>query len=240
MKKFLLSILVVLIGVLLPSELSAQTAESYLKQAKAISKQSQEQFNLYKKAAELGNAEAQYQVGEYLFSGLGGVIKDRYQALEWYKSAAEKDHAEAQTMIGNYYRSGYAGLTQSREEAFKWYNKAVENGSASAMIQLGELYQLGIEGFLEKDYDMAHRYFLNAAYNGEEDMAYFYLYCLYLYYVKDNNEAIYWLKRDADYQYKNQEWERYELRLKWLRELGVEYSSGSKSTNTQSTPKRKQ
>lgn len=237
MKKFLLSILVVLIGVLLPSELSAQTAESYLKQAKAISKQSQEQFNLYKKAAELGNAEAQYQVGEYLFYGLGGVIKDKYQALEWYKSAAEKDHAEAQTMIGIYYRGGYAGLTQSREEAFKWYNKAVENGSASAMNELGLLYQRGIEGFLEKDYDMAHRYFLNAAYNGEESLAYFYLYCLYRYDVKDNNEAIYWLKRDADYEYKNQDWEGYEQDLKWLRELGVEYSSGPKSTNTQSTPK---
>ena len=240
MKKFLLSILVVLIGVLLPSELSAQTAESYLKQAKASPEQTQEQFNLYKKAAELGNAEAQYQVGEYLYYGLRGVIKDEYQAIEWYKSAAEKDHAEAQYRIGECYKYGEAGLTKSKEEAFKWFKKSVENGSASAMTDLGLMYEYGIEGFLEKDYDMAHRYFLNAVYNGDKedvDRAYLFLYLLYRSSVNDNNEAIYWLKRGADHYYKNQDWDSYERNLKWLRELGVEYSSGTKSTNTQSTPK---
>ena len=49
----------------------------------------------YKKAAEQGNAEAQYEVGQMYYYGKG-VAKDRIQADYWYKKASEQGHADAQ------------------------------------------------------------------------------------------------------------------------------------------------
>ena len=48
----------------------------------------------FQKAANQGNAMAQYQLGVCLENGIG-VVKDEREAIEWYKKAAELGHEEA-------------------------------------------------------------------------------------------------------------------------------------------------
>jgi TPR repeat protein len=45
-------------------------------------------------AAELGHADAQYQVGSAYQTG-SGVLVDKNAAVGWYSEAAEQGHADA-------------------------------------------------------------------------------------------------------------------------------------------------
>ena len=52
----------------------------------------------YTRAAELGNAEAQYKLGVCYLNG-DGVEKDRTEALKWLREAAERGHAKAKKAL---------------------------------------------------------------------------------------------------------------------------------------------
>ncbi len=51
-------------------------------------------FEWYKKAAEQGNVDAQFKLGEYYRDGKG-VVQDLEKAVEWFTKAAEQGHAKA-------------------------------------------------------------------------------------------------------------------------------------------------
>ena len=61
--------------------------------------------NDYRKAAEQGDANAQYHLGNCYFNGYG-VTKDGSQAIYWWKKAAEKGFPEAQVLLGSMYFNG--------------------------------------------------------------------------------------------------------------------------------------
>lgn len=48
----------------------------------------------YKKSAENGNRNAQYQLGRRYYFG-NGVNEKKTEAVKWYQKAAEQNHAEA-------------------------------------------------------------------------------------------------------------------------------------------------
>ena len=48
----------------------------------------------FQKAAQQGNADAQYYLGECYYHGLG-VKKDKRQGIRWYQNAARQGHADA-------------------------------------------------------------------------------------------------------------------------------------------------
>ena len=75
----------------------------------------------YRKAAEQGYMEAQYELGRCYEIGLG-LPSDRYQASKWYLKAAERGHAEAQYYLGKYYEN-----LENWEMAIKWYQKFLLN-----------------------------------------------------------------------------------------------------------------
>ena len=77
---------------------------------------------LYRENAELGDAEAQYQMGGLYRLG-NGVEQDYAEAEEWYRRAAEQDHVEAQYWLGRLYEGGL-GVEQDSSEAAEWYGKA--------------------------------------------------------------------------------------------------------------------
>ena len=52
----------------------------------------------YRKAAEQGEAKAQFLLGGKYFEGKG-VAQDKQQALEWYRKAAENGDTKAQAKI---------------------------------------------------------------------------------------------------------------------------------------------
>lgn len=87
---------------------------------------------LYKKAAELGNAKAQCLWGEMLENGRG-VQKDPVEAVRWYRKSAEQGNPDGQYRLGMSYEIGYGrGLTPDRNTAYQWYQKAAAQGHGRA------------------------------------------------------------------------------------------------------------
>ena len=72
-----------------------------------------------RKAAEQGDAKAQFNLGDAYFFG-EGVAKDQAEAMKWLRKAAEQGDAKAQFNLGNAYKYGI-GVGQDRAEAMKWY-----------------------------------------------------------------------------------------------------------------------
>lgn len=96
-----------------------------------------ESFKWYLKAAELGDADAQNEVG--LDYGYGsGVLPDFAESVRWYRKAAEQGNAHAMNNLGIAYEHG-SGVPQDRNEAIKWYRKAAEKGDEQAKENLRSL-----------------------------------------------------------------------------------------------------
>lgn len=88
----------------------------------------------FRKAAELGHAEAQYRLGD-CYECARGVNKDLREAFKWYRKAAKQGHAEAQYRLGKCYEYG-EGVEKDSAKAAMWYRKAAEQGDESAKFSL--------------------------------------------------------------------------------------------------------
>lgn len=125
-------------------------------------------FNWYLKAAEQGNAEAQYNVALCYYLG-DGVEEDKRTAFNWFLKAAEQGDAEAQCYVGYYYDEGKGGAVEENKKiAFEWYLKAAEQDNALAQSLVAGLYALG-EG-TEKNKTEAFNWGLKAAEHGDAEM----------------------------------------------------------------------
>src|SRR5947207_3330226 len=69
-----------------------------------------EAVKLYRRAAEHGNATAQYNLGVSYENGQG-VAQDSAEAAKWYRLAADQGHPKAQYSLGISYDLG-KGLPQ--------------------------------------------------------------------------------------------------------------------------------
>ena len=119
----------------------------------------------YRKAAELGIAEAQLQLGAMYMIG-AGVEKDLSKAAEWLGKAAVQENFDAQYLLGLMYAEG-EGVQQDYTEAAKWYRKAAEQGDADAQCKLGAMYFLGTG--IEQNQAKAIEWLQKAAAQGQQD-----------------------------------------------------------------------
>ena len=94
-------------------------------------------FEQYHKAAEQGDAKAQFNLG-WCYSKGEGVAKDTKTAVAWYRKAAEQGDMAAQYALGACYFCG-EGVGKDEAEAVNWYRKAAEQGYALAREALKEL-----------------------------------------------------------------------------------------------------
>ena len=107
----------------------------------------------YRKAAEQGDADAQYKLGLCYQDGRG-VGKDEGEAEKWQDKAREiwrknaedapvvSDAEDAETSFNlgmNYYRG--EGVPQDYIEAIKWFRKAADQGFAEAQYNLTRCYE---------------------------------------------------------------------------------------------------
>ena len=150
----------------------------------------------YRRAAEQGNAAAQFGLGIVCAEGRG-VRRDDQEAVKWYRRAAEQGYAGAQNSLGvmceigkdyqeaiSWYRKAAEqhdvaaqcnlgkmyfygwGVCKDDQEAVKWYRKAAEQDYVDAQYSLGQMYFDG-EG-VPQDYVQAHKWFnLATAREGE-------------------------------------------------------------------------
>jgi len=98
-------------------------------------------FEEFKRLAEMGDADAQFNLGLSYQYGTGVAI-DLPKAIKWYTLAAEAGFAAAQCNLGTCFSNG-DGVAVDKREAVKWYTRAAEAGNAEAQCNLGHFYFTG-------------------------------------------------------------------------------------------------
>ncbi len=149
-----------------------------------------------RRAAEQGNAEAQFMLG--VAYGLGkGVPQDYTQEAYWDRKAAEQGIAWAQFGLGELYYNGN-GLPQDYAQAAVWLRMAADQGIPDAQFSLGTLYDSG-KG-VSQDYAQAVVWYRKAADQGNVD-AQFSLGVMYFFgkgVPQDLAQAVVWFRKAAE------------------------------------------
>ncbi len=111
--------------------------------------ESEEKMNLLRRAAELGSANAQRDVGCCLCTGEHGWEKDEAEGRKWYLRAAEQGHVEAQYDVGYMFLAGEGGEPDV-PGGMSWLETAASNdldpAAESAARQLADVYERGLFG----------------------------------------------------------------------------------------------
>ena len=95
----------------------------------------------YKAAAEQGDADAQFYLGNMYYKGQG-VKQDYAQAVKWHKAAAKQGNARGQAFLGVMYLFG-EGVPQNYQLAKEWFGKACDNGYQPACDLYRKLNEQG-------------------------------------------------------------------------------------------------
>lgn len=146
------------------------------------------------KAANLGLAKAQYDLGEEYYRSI-----DYEQAVQWFERAAKQGHVQAQNDLGYCHLYGKGGDTDYNK-AFEWISKAAEQDNKYATYNMGVCYKNGWA--VEQDYEKAAYWFGKSA---DKDYApafpqLGYLYANGLGVAQDYEQAFQWYKKGANRQ----------------------------------------
>ena len=102
-------------------------------------------YNEWLPLAELGDAEAQYNLGVLHDEG-AGVKQDLAAAVNWYQKAASQGFIDAQTNLGMMYYHGH-GIERDYQAAARWFRQAAEQGDEEARECLEKIAnELGDDG----------------------------------------------------------------------------------------------
>lgn len=127
----------------------------------------EEAVKWFRKAAELGHAEAQWYLGYRLMDGIGTPV-DEVEGLSWFHRAAAGGKIEAHNHIGYSYYYG-KGVEQDHAQAAYWYRKGADLGDPCAMNNLSLLYETGCG--VEQNLEQALFWCRKAAAQGDKSAA---------------------------------------------------------------------
>ncbi|KAG0354503.1 hypothetical protein BG005_006446 [Podila minutissima] len=149
----------------------------------------------YRLAAEGGDLNGQYNLGQMIYNGRG-VRLDREEGARWIRKAADRGHTSAVAAMGvvcldleeypeamlwclqagdpiSHYRvglmyfNGWVGTEPNCTDAIEWFQKAIKQRCGLAAFALAEMYREGT--MVEKDMDEAiHLYGLGHEYGDIE------------------------------------------------------------------------
>ncbi|KAA8497520.1 Secretory immunoglobulin A-binding protein EsiB [Porphyridium purpureum] len=156
-------------------------------------------FDWFLKAAQQGNAEAQYCVGMAFEEGRGAE-KNPKAAVEWYRKAAKQDHAGALFEMAVNYMNETGGLKYDTEKGIVCTRKAAKLGNHQAQFNLGVMLYHGKGGVpldeakavywirksADQGYDLAQTLLGLLYYHGEASLP------------EDTRIAAFWLYKAAD------------------------------------------
>jgi len=91
------------------------------------------------KAAEQGNAEGYYEIGDIYYS----VDNAKEEAFGWFSKAAELGYTKAHNQLSFMCMYGH-GVEKDETESFNWSLKAAELGDRDAMYGLGGSFEYGV------------------------------------------------------------------------------------------------
>ena len=161
-----------------------------------VAKDERQAVEWYRKAADQGDATAQFNLGVMYDNGQG-VSKDERLAVEWYRKAADQGNANAQFSLGVMYANGQ-GVAKDERQAVEWYRKAADQGDTNAQRNLGFMYESG-KG-VAKDERLAVSWYRRAADQGNAT-AQLNLGVMYdngRGVAKDERQAVEWYRKAAD------------------------------------------
>lgn len=120
-------------------------------------------FDWFKVAADIGNADALYWLGNEYF--VGKVIeRDLEKAFFSYKEAAEKGHGDALNNYADMYLRGEY-VEKDEKRALELFKKAADKGVPEAMYTLGYMYEKAVGTKL--DMKESKRWFTESALHGD-------------------------------------------------------------------------
>ena len=118
----------------------------------------QEAIKWYEKGAELGNATAQFELGNLHYNSR--YKKNYEEAVKWINKAAIQNYDDAYYPLAFLTYTG-RGTPRNVHEAIKWYEKAVLVNETEAMYVLGDIYENDNE--INTDLAKAHKLYKMAA-----------------------------------------------------------------------------
>ena len=101
------------------------------------------------KAARMGHAQAQYNLGLLLCDEGRACTLGLGRSVHWFRKAAEQGYVPAFWEMGNAYREGL-GVERDLTEAAAWFNRGMQAGDSSCMTFLGLMHFRG-EGMAEDE-----------------------------------------------------------------------------------------
>lgn len=185
-------------------------AQSHMAYMADTYKQGERWYNKIRKAAEKGNAEAQYELGRDYQIGFS-ILNDGFRIDEneelanfWYLKAAksyqklaEQGDPIAQIKLAGMY-SREKGVEYDQEESVFWYRLAADQGHPEALFWLGWHYQKG--SGVDQNNKEAARYYRQAAEKGDSSaqFALFEAFTLGRGVKQDYEQAANWCHKAAD------------------------------------------
>ena len=158
----------------------------------------------YRKAAEQGHAQAQFNLGAMYALGQG-IAQDNKEAIRWLHKVAEYVDVETQFYLGKMYDKKWThekaeeSFPRDDEQVVFWYHKVAEQGHANTQFKLGEMYAEG-RG-VAKDDEEALRWHYKAAEHGhvtaQHNLGFKYLFGLGQGVTQDSEKAIKWFCKAA-------------------------------------------
>jgi len=91
------------------------------------------------RAAELGNSNAQANLGVFYFEGIAGLEKNYDKGLFWLRKAIAQNNAHAQWALGHKYYHGIS-VQKDVDTSIEWFTKASKQGHNVAQGMLGLIY----------------------------------------------------------------------------------------------------
>lgn len=166
-----------------------------LMQLAAMAASDTDALEYVRRAAELGNHDAEYELAAMYAQGRG-TAKDMKTAILWGRKAAEAGNRMAQVALGTSLLEDAADDPSMRSEGIVWIEKASSAGYNPAAITLAKIYALGEFG-IPVDEPKAEAVLKPKAEanNAECQFALASLYHLGKSYVAQRDLAIVWLKR---------------------------------------------
>jgi TPR repeat protein len=121
-------------------------------------------FELARRAAAAGDAEAQYLLATLYRKGRGGT-RSSAEAVRWLQRAAEQGHVRAQLDLGIAYVHG-AGVERDAATGLHWVYLASRQGQPEAQFLLGKAYDTSEA--VKRDYVESYKWMFLASRKGFE------------------------------------------------------------------------
>ena len=157
-------------------------------------------FTYFSQAAEQGDSEAQYRLGDMLFNG-DFVPMNHKEAFLWYLKAAEQNHPKAQFKVGFYYYNGIE-MPKDLAAAYEWYRLSALQGYDIAQHQFGDFYFFGV--YVEQDIRKG-LYWYEKSVEADEENNGSLQYFISIQYsaLGENQKSLYWLSKAARNNYQD-------------------------------------